>query len=110
MNKFAIVFLTAAMTLGSGAAIAADNNGSANAAADAGAVAPGSNEKIAPNNVDNSKINTSGDNATHKDMKHHKGMSADEVNKNTQCKDGKCPDINKKVGNEADTKTDGTSQ
>lgn len=110
MNKFAIVFLTAAMTLGSGAVMAADSNGSANAAANAGAVAPGAKENLPPNNVDNSKINTSGDNATHKDMKSHNGMSADEVNKNTQCKDGKCPDINKKVGNDADTKTDGTSQ
>jgi len=43
-------------------------------------------------------------------MKHHKKMSADEINKNTQCKDGKCPDINKKVGADANTKTDGTSQ
>ncbi|WP_455815641.1 YbgS-like family protein [Pseudomonas graminis] len=110
MNKFAIVFLTAAMTLGSAAAMAADSgNGSANAAADAGAVAPGSHEKIAPNNVDNSKINTDGT-GTHKDMKQHNGMSADEVNKNAQCKDGKCPDINNKVGSDADTKTDGTSQ
>ena len=42
MKKFAIVFLTAAMTLGSGAALAAEggNNGTANQAADAGAVAP----------------------------------------------------------------------
>jgi len=110
MNKFAIVFLTAAMTLGSAAAMAADSNGSANAAADAGAVAPGAKENLPPNNVDNSKINTSGDNATHKDMKSHNGMSAEEVNKNSQCKDGKCPDINSKVGNGADTKIDGTSQ
>ncbi|AXU95920.1 MAG TPA: homeobox protein YbgS [Erwinia persicina] len=111
MNKFAIVFLTAAMTLGSGAAMAAgDGNGSANAAADAGAVAPGAKENLPPNKVDNSKINTSGDNATHKDMKNHNGMSADEVNKNAQCKDGKCPDINSKVGDGADTKTDGTTQ
>lgn len=111
MNKFAIVFLTAAMTLGSGAAMAAgDGNGSANAAADAGALAPGAKDKIAPNNVDNSKINTDSGKGTHKAMKHHKGMSAAEVNKNSQCKDGKCPDINTKVGKDAKTKTDGTSQ
>ncbi|HBT53642.1 MAG TPA: homeobox protein YbgS, partial [Erwinia persicina] len=52
----------------------------------------------------------SSDLATHKDMKNHNGMSADEVNKNAQCKDGKCPDINSKVGDGADTKTDGTTQ
>lgn len=110
MNKFAIVFLTAAMTLGSGAVMAAsDGNGSANAAAEAGAVAPGAKDKMAPNNVDNSKINTDGK-GTHKAMKHHNGMSAADVNKNAQCKDGKCPDINAKVGKGAETKTDGTSQ
>lgn len=110
MNKFAMVFLTAAMTLGSGAVMADDSsNGSANAAASAGAVAPGSHEKIAPNNVNNSKIHTDGT-GTHQDMKHGNGMSADEVNKNAQCKDGKCPDINSKVGADANTKTDGTTQ
>ncbi len=110
MNKFAIVFLTAAMTLGSTAAMADDsNNGSANAAADAGAIAPDAHDKIAPNNVDNSKINT-GHKTNHAGTKHHKKMTADEVNKNSQCKDGKCPDINSKVGKDANTKTDGTSQ
>lgn len=114
MNKFAIVFLTAAMALGSGAAMAADsNNGSANQAAEAGAAAGGSVQKLAPKTVDNSKINNTGD-ATkpehHKKAKHHKKMTANEIDKNSQCKDGKCPDINKKVGPGADTKTDGTSQ
>ncbi|MEI2680459.1 protein YbgS [Erwinia aphidicola] len=106
MNKFSMVLLTAAMTLGSTAAMA---DGSANAAADAGAVAGSAKENIAPNKVDNDKINT-GHETQHKTMKHHKKMSADEINKNTQCKDGKCPDINKKVGADANTKTEGTSQ
>lgn len=112
MNKFAIVFLTAAMTLGSGAAMAAQsNNGTSNQAADAGAVAGGAKEKLAPNNVSNDKINNTGDATTpHKTMKHHKKMTANEIDQNTQCKDGKCPDINKKVGPGADTKTDGTTQ
>ncbi|WP_147196349.1 protein YbgS [Pantoea sp. MBD-2R] len=117
MNKFAIVFLTAAMTLGSGAAMAAGgNNGTANQAADAGAAAGGAKENLAPNKVDNSKINNTGDatathNGTkHKTTKHHSKMTADQIDKNTQCKDGKCPDINKKVGPGADTKTDGTTQ
>lgn len=110
MNKFAMVFLTAAMTLGSSAVMAADTgNGSANAAADAGAVAPGAKENLPPNKVNNSKIHTDGK-GTHKAMKKGHGMSADEVNKNTQCKSGSCPDINKKVGADADTKTDGTTQ
>ncbi|MEJ5112223.1 YbgS-like family protein [Erwinia billingiae] len=114
MNKFAIVFLTAAMTLGSGAAMAeSGNNGTSNQAADAGAAAGGAAQKIAPNGVDNSKINNTGDatsGTTHKTMKHHKKMSAEQVHKNSQCKDGKCPDINKKVGPDANTKTDGTTQ
>lgn len=113
MNKFAIVFLTAAMTLGSGAAMAAgSNNGTANQAADAGAAAGSAKENLAPNKVDNSQINNTGDatSGTHQNMKSHKDMSANEIDQNTQCKDGKCPDINKKVGPGADTKTDGTTQ
>lgn len=106
MNKFTMVLLTAAMTLGSTAAMA---DGSANAAADAGAVAGSAKENLAPNKVNNDKINTDGT-GTHKDMKKGHGMSAEEVHKNSQCKDGKCPDINKKVGEDAQTKTDGTSQ
>ncbi len=43
------------------------------------------------------------------------GMTKDEEH-NTMCKDGRCPDINKKVqtgdgiNNDVDTKTDGTTQ
>jgi hypothetical protein len=41
-------------------------------------------------------------------------MSSEEVHKNTMCKDGRCPDINKKVDtgttHDVDTKVDGTSQ
>lgn len=116
MKKFAIVFLTAAMTLGSGAAMAAgSSNGGANQAADAGAVAGSAKENLAPNKVDNSKINNTGDATSHKSGEHkatksHSKMSADEIDKNTQCKDGKCPNINEKVGPGADTKTDGTTQ
>lgn len=51
MNKFAIIFLKAAMTLGSGAAMATDsNNGTANQAADAGAAAGGAKQNLPPNN------------------------------------------------------------
>jgi len=113
MNKFAIVFLTAAMTLGSGAAMAAgSNNGTANQAEDAGAAAGSAKENLAPNKVDNSQINNTGDatSGTQQKMDHQKNMTANEIDQNTQCKDGKCPDINKKVGPGADTKTDGTSQ
>lgn len=120
MNKFAIIFLTAAMTLGSGAAMAADsssNNGTANQAADAGAAAGGAKENLPPNKVDNSKINNSGVNSHSAATggSSGKNMSADEIDQNSQCKDGKCPNINKKVetkkgGGEVNTKTDGTTQ
>lgn len=46
----------------------------------------------------------------------HDGMTKDEEHKNTMCKDGRCPDINKKVetgngvNNDVNTKTDGTTQ
>jgi len=116
MNKFAIIFLTAAMTLGSGAAMAA--NGNSNQAAAAGAVAGGANENLPPNKVDNSKINNTGtekSSPTADSMSSSKHMTADEIDKNTQCKDGKCPDMNKKVhtkkgGGHVNTKTDGTTQ
>ncbi|MEM6159972.1 YbgS-like family protein [Erwinia sp. P6884] len=110
MNKFAIVFLTAAMTLGSGAALAESNNGGANQAADAGAVSGSAKENLQPNNVDNSDINNTG-NATSPQTQADgsTNMSADEMHENSQCKDGKCPDMNKKVGDGADTKTDGTT-
>ncbi len=119
MNKFAIIFLTAAMTFGSGAALAASGgsgNGTANQAAEAGAAAGGAKQNLPPNNVDNSKINNTGTNtnreATSSDGTNN--MSADEIDQNAQCKDGKCPNINRKVqtgtGSDVNTKTDGTSQ
>ncbi len=115
MNKFAIILFTAAMTLGSGAAMAAQgNNGTANQAADAGAAAGGAKENLPPNNVDNKDINNSGMN-TNQSATGSSNMSADEIDQNAQCKDGKCPNINKKVqtkegGGDVNTKTDGTSQ
>lgn len=62
MTKLATLFLTATLSLASGAALAADsgaqtNNGQANAAADAGQVAPDARENVAPNNVDNNGVN-----------------------------------------------------
>ncbi|YCH31743.1 YbgS-like family protein [Erwinia sp. D4-22] len=119
MNKFAIAILTATMTLGSGAALAAQggNNGTANQAADAGAVAPGAKENLPPNNVDNSQINNSGinSNTSSTPTAGSNGMSADEMDQNAQCKDGKCPNVNEKVqtqqgGGDVDRKTDGTTQ
>ena len=110
MTKLATLFLTATLSLASGAALAADsgaqtNNGQANAAADAG--------------QDNNGVNTgSGGTMLHSDgsSMNNDGMTKDEEHKNTMCKDGRCPDINKKVqtgdgiNNDVDTKTDGTTQ
>lgn len=122
MTKLATLFLTAILSLASGAALAADantqsNNGQANSSADAGQIAPDARENVAPNNVDNSQIN-SGGTMLHPDgsSMNHDGMTSDEVHKNTMCKDGRCPDVNKKVetgdgiNNDVDTKTDGTTQ
>lgn len=121
MNKLTSLFLAATLGMASGAALAADggaqsNNGQANAAADAGQVAPDARENVAPNNVDNSNINT-GSGTTNGTMLHpdgstmnHDGMSSDEVHKNSMCKDGRCPDTDKKVGQDSETKTDGTTQ
>lgn len=122
MTKLASLFLTATLSLASGAAQAAEtsaqtNNGQANAAADAGQVAPDAKENVAPNNVDNDNIN-SGGTMLHPNgsSMNHEGMTKDEVHKNTMCKDGRCPDVNKKVetgngiNNDVDTKTDGTTQ
>jgi hypothetical protein len=90
-----------------------------NAAADAGQVAPDARENVAPNNVDNNGVNTgSGGTMLHSDgsSMNNDGMTKDEEHKNTMCKDGRCPDINKKVqtgdgiNNDVDTKTDGTTQ
>ncbi|WP_058969857.1 YbgS-like family protein [Type-D symbiont of Plautia stali] len=118
MNKFALIFLTAAMTLGSGAAMAADNNnGSANASAEAGAAAGGAKQNLPPNNVDNSKINNGSmnTNSAATSGTSSGNMTAEQIHKNTMCKDGKCPDMNKKVdtkegGGHVKHKTDGTSQ
>ncbi len=121
MNKLTALLLTATLSLASGAALAADsgaqsNNGQANSAADAGQVAPDARENVAPNNVDNDKTN-SGGTMLHPDgsTMNHDGMSSDEVHKNSMCKDGRCPDTDKKMesgngmNNDA-SKTDGTSQ
>lgn len=130
MTKLATLFLTASLTLASGAALAADQtqgsesgNGQANAAADAGALAPDAHQNLAPNNVDNSQINTGSGtstggtmlhpNGTSSTMDNHDGMTKDEMHKNSMCKDGKCPDMNNKVDNtstDAERKTDGTTQ
>lgn len=122
ITKLASLFLTATLSLANGAALAAEtstqsNNGQANAAADAGQVAPDAKENVAPNNVDNDNIN-SGGTMLHPNgsSMNHEGMTQDEVHKNTMCKDGRCPDMNKKVetgdgmNNEVDSKTDGTTQ
>ena len=100
MNKLATILLTTTLTLASGAALAASNsNGAANAAADAGAVAPGAKQNLQA--------------STSADGQH---MDKDDIHKNSMCKDGRCPDVNKKVetgngiNNDVDTKTDGTSQ
>ncbi|MFP2423292.1 YbgS-like family protein [Pseudescherichia vulneris] len=123
-NKtLATLFLTATLSMMSGAAFAvdsaSDNNGQANAAASAGQVAPDAKQNVAPNGVDNGNVNTQSSgtmmhpNGSSSDAQH---MSKDEIHKNSMCKDGKCPDINKKVetgdgiNNDANTKTDGTTQ
>ncbi len=74
-----------------------------------GQVAPDARQKkkkkkkknVAPNDVNNNDINTNGN--TNSTMQHpdgstmnHDGMTKDEEHKNTMCKDGRCPDINKK--------------
>ena len=122
MTKLASLFLTATLSLASGSALDAEtnaqsNNGQANSSADAGQVAPDARENVAPNNVNNNKIN-SGGTMLHPNgsSMNHEGMTKDEVHKNSMCKDGRCPDVNKKVetgngiNNDVDTKTDGTTQ
>jgi hypothetical protein len=122
-NTLATLILTATLSMMSGAALAADsasdNNGQANSAAAAGQTAPDAQQNLAPNGVDNSNVNTQSSgtmlhpNGSSSDAEH---MSKDEIHKNTMCKDGKCPDINKKVetgsgmNNDVNSKTDGTSQ
>ena len=120
-NKLTSLLLAATLSLASGAVLAADtgaqsNNGQANSAADAGQVAPDARENVAPNNVDNGNINTGSGNTggtmLHPDGSNmnHDGMSSDEVHKNSMCKDGRCPDTDKKVGQGDASKTDGTTQ
>ncbi|WP_190321774.1 protein YbgS, partial [Enterobacter hormaechei] len=89
------------LTLASGSVLAAetgasDSNGDANAAAAAGQVAPDAKQNIAPNNVDNSQINTGNTNTggtmlhpngSASDTMNHDNMSSDEVHKNSMCKD-----------------------
>ena len=123
MKKLTTLLLTATLSLASGAALAADtgaqsNNGQANSSADAGQVAPDARENVAPNNVDNSQINSgSGGTMLHPDgsTMSQDNMSSDEVHKNSMCIDGRCPDTGKKLDNGGNTtqdnsKTDGTTQ
>ncbi len=105
-DKTDYALLTATLGLASGAALAAESNaqssnGQANSAANAGQVAPDARQNVAPNDVNNNDINTNGN--TNSTMQHpdgstmnHDGMTKDEEHKNTMCKDGRCPDINKK--------------
>lgn len=94
MKRLAIVLLTATMALASGAAFAAStdagsNNGAANASD-----SPGSVQKIAPNGVDNSKINETDKPVNEVHKKAHKTqhkMSESQIHKKTMCKDGRCP-------------------
>ncbi|MCK1967309.1 YbgS-like family protein [Franconibacter sp. IITDAS19] len=153
MNKLASLILTTTLTLASGAALAASggaggssaggSNGQSNQAADAGQVAPGAKENLAPNGVNNNNINSgsgttgttgsgtgtssgamgsgtgtsssSNTNSGSTGTLSGDGMTTDEVHKNTMCKDGRCPDVNKKVetgsgnNNDVNTKTDGTT-
>ncbi|VEC33469.1 Probable secreted protein [Klebsiella pneumoniae] len=69
---------------------------------------------VAPNNVDNSQINSGSGGTTGSTMTQD-NMSSDEVHKNSMCKDGRCPDTGKKLDNGGNTtqdnsKTDGTTQ
>lgn len=159
MNKLASLILTTTLTLASGAALAASGgaggaggagassagggNGQSNQAADAGQVAPGAKENLAPNGVNNNNINSgsgttgttgsgtgtssgamgsgtgtsssSNTNSGSTGTLSGDGMTTDEVHKNSMCKDGRCPDVNKKVetgsgnNNDVNTKTDGTT-
>ncbi len=123
MNKLATLLLTVSLSVAGGSALAAEssvgsnNNGQANASAEAGQTAPDAHQNLAPKGVEGNDVNNSGT-LLHPNDKGSsasgEGMSAEDVHKNSMCKDGRCPDINKKVetgtGNDVDTKTDGTSQ
>lgn len=99
MKKIIMMVFAASMAMGTGAAFAEDsgsNNGAANQAND-----PGSIQKIAPNNVDNSKINNTDQpvNEVHKDKahknttkKHSEAHKKTVDHKKAMCKDGRCPD------------------
>ncbi|MBW6100779.1 hypothetical protein HTY54_02510 [Escherichia coli] len=92
----------------------------ANAAADAGPGSPLTLVKMSRQITSTiTGVNTgSGGTMLHPDgsSMNNDGMTKDEEHKNTMCKDGRCPDINKKVqtgdgiNNDVDTKTDGTTQ
>ena len=113
-----------------------NNNGQANSSAEAGQVAPDAKQNLAPNGVNNNNINSgsgttgttggamgsgtgtnssSNTNSGSTGTLSGDGMTTDEVHKNTMCKDGRCPDVNKKVetgsgnNNDVNTKTDGTT-
>lgn len=139
MKKLTALILSATLSLASGAALAADsgsdNNGQANAAASAGVGTPEATQNVAPKGVDNNDINTNNSNmsnagttgtnsgtgtmlhpnTSNTDSATSSGpASADEIHKNSQCKDGKCPDINDKVetgkdGANVNPNTDGTT-
>lgn len=103
MTKLATLFLTATLSLASGAALAADSGAQTNNGGQTPqlmrAVAPDARENVAPNNVDNNGVNTgSGGTMLHPDgsSMNNDGMTKDEEHKNTMCKDGRCPDINKR--------------
>ncbi len=107
-KKMAMVFLTAVMTIGSGAVFAAPGSGSNAGGSDGGA----QKETTAPNDVNNKDINSGTTNNT--GTTSASGLTADEAHKNTVCKDGRCPDTNSKVetgekGQTEATKTDGTT-
>lgn len=115
MKKFAVILLSAAIALASGSLMAANGNGDANEDAAAGAVSGGAKQNLPPNNVDNSSINNGTKHHSHSGHNSNKKwMSTSEMNKNSQCKDGNCPDTNEKVQtrmrNNTDTATDGTTQ
>jgi len=151
MNKLTALILSATLSLASGAALAADtsnnstdNNGPANAAANAGVGTPDAVQNTAPKDVNNNDINTGNMNnagttgtntgtgagtgtstgtmmnsgsssSTNMNSATSSGpQSADEIHKNTQCKEGKCPDVNEKVethqgSGKVNPNTDGTT-
>lgn len=96
MNKLATLLLTLCMALASGAALAEDsgsnsNNGHANMTKSEGA-----KDAMPPNNVDNSQINTNGDSQSN-GQNNSQNMSKDEMHKRAMCKDGRCPDPQKRI-------------